>query len=110
MYRAPTCFDAVVLNTGVAEESLCGLVWVAYALGWWCGYSGESGSWVAALQRGFDELGSGVSVGETNSAGAGYYLWGVSQGVALARWGENRGESNGGNALWKRHTVAPRGG
>jgi hypothetical protein len=27
MYRAPTCFDAVVLNTGVAEESLCGLVW-----------------------------------------------------------------------------------
>ena len=49
-------------------------------------------------------MGSSVSAGETNSAGPGCYLWGVSQGVALARWGENRGESNGGNALWKRHT------
>ena len=54
-------------------------------------------------------VGSDLSGGETNSAGPGYNLWGVSQGFTLARWGENRGQSNGGNALWKRHTVAPSG-
>src|ERR1700746_113879 len=56
------------------------------------------------------ELGSCLQAGETNPARPGYYLWGARQGIAFTRRGEDRGQSFGGDPLWKRDTLASRGG